>query len=245
MIVDAALERSGIRSGYRICHRGVAPAYLTASLRKPLSMTTNFSLGFYLRGVETNHAGGEQLWFALGDATSRANLIRAGVDFGAGQLRLIEGKTGGSASVPLTDLPFGFVAGTLRFSAATKQLAFTLGGTNVSLVLGGNYGALTTYGCGAAAMEGEILQPFQPASPSAAVQTFNLAPQAGRFDFVARFTGDSVIGPKLERAASVNGTYERDDQGLIESLGGGVYRFSTPMTPGVSNEFFRITFNQP
>ncbi|MGN6641536.1 MAG: sulfatase-like hydrolase/transferase, partial [Verrucomicrobiota bacterium] len=140
MIVDAALERSGIRSGYRICHRGASPAYLTASLRKPLSMTTNFSLGFYLRGVETNHAGGEQLWFALGDTTNRANLIRAGVDFGAGQLRLIEGKTGGSASVPLTDLPSGFTAGTLRFSAATKQLAFTLGGTNVSLVLGGNYG---------------------------------------------------------------------------------------------------------
>ena len=243
--VDATLERSGIRSGYRICNRTASPASLTASLRKPISMSTNFSLGFYLRAVETNHAGGEQLWFALGDTTNRASLIRAGVDFGSRQLRLIEGKTGGSASVPLETLPNGFVAGTLQFAPTGRQLTFALGGTNVSLTLGGSYGVLDTYGCGAAAMEGEVMQPFQPALPAAAVQTFNVQPSAGRFCFDARFAGDSVFGPKLERAPTANGPYQMDEQGLIESLGGGLYRITTPMTPGITNEFFRVTFNQP
>ena len=245
MIVDAALERSGITSGYRIRNQGATPAYLTASLRKPVAVSTNFSIGFYLRPAETNHAAGEQLWFTLGDSTTRANLIRAGVDFGAGQLRLIEGKTGGSAAVPLAALPTNWAAGTLNYNATTKQLALKLGGTNVSLVLGGTYGNLTTYGCGAAAMEGEVMQPFQPAIPTAAVQTFNLRPVGGQFTFTTRFTGDSVFGPKLERATAVGGPYQTDIEGLVESLGGGVYRVATPMQGGNSNGFFRITFNQP
>ena len=150
-----------------------------------------------------------------------------------------------AARPPLTVLPTNFVAGTLRFNSATKQLTFALGGTNVSLVLGGSYGTLNTYGCGAAAMEGEVMQPFQPAQPTATVQTFNLKPVAGQFNFAARFTGDSVFGPKLERATSANGPYQADDQGLVESMGGGIFRFTTPMTAGAPSEFFRVTFNQP
>jgi|GEM_PF-286916 len=245
MIVDAALERSGITSGYRIKNRGTTPAYLTASLRRPFSTATNFSLGFYLRPTETNHASGEQLWFVLGDSTTRGNLIRVGVDFGTSQLHLIEGKTSGSAFVPLAVLPTDFTAGTLDYNAGTKRLTFALGGTNVSLLLGGSYASLGTFGCGAAAMEGEIMQPFQPAYPTAEVQTFNLRPVNGQFVFTARFTGDSVFGPKLERATSVNGPFHTDDQGLIESLGGGLFRFTTPMTPGAAAEFFRVTFNWP
>ncbi len=244
MVVDGTLERSGISSGYRLRNPGVTPAYLTTTLRKPVATTTNFSLGFYLRPTETNHASGAQLWFALGDSTNRADLIRAGIDFGTGQLRLIEGKISGSASVPLATLPKNFTAGTLDFNATTKRLTFALGGTNVSLVLGGSYGTLNTCGGGVAGMEGELMQPFQPAYPSVAVQTFNLQPVAGKFNFTARYTGDSVFGPKLERSSSVNGTYQSDDQGLIESLGGGLFRFTTPMTAGASNEFFRVTFNQ-
>ena len=71
----------------------------------------------------------------------------------------------------LVTLPKDFTAGTLDFNATTKRLTFALGGTNVSLVLGGSYGTLNTYGGGAATMEGEVMQPFQPAYPVAAVQT--------------------------------------------------------------------------
>jgi hypothetical protein len=108
------------------------PAYLSASLRPPISTASDFSLGFYLRTAETNHAAGAQLWVVLGDSATRGNFIRAGVDFGAGLLRLVEGNTSLSAAVPLAVLPQNFAAGTLTYKSATKRLDFALCGTNVS-----------------------------------------------------------------------------------------------------------------
>jgi hypothetical protein len=128
---------------------------------------------------------------------------------------------------------------------AARRAAHLLGGTNTSLTLGGTYSSLNVYGCGAAGMEGEVMQPFAPASPGDGVQVFNPKPVASTFTFTARFTGDSPFGPKLERATAAAGPYQPDTGGLIESLGGGVYRITTPMEGGNSNEFFRITFNQP
>ena len=81
-------------------------------------MASDFTLGFHLRPAETNHAAGAKLWFVLGDSATRGNFLRAGVDFGAGQLRLVEGKTGLSAAVPLAALPQDFAAGTLTYQAA-------------------------------------------------------------------------------------------------------------------------------
>lgn len=62
-------------------------------------MASDFTLGFYLRPAETNHAAGAQLWFVLGDSATRGSFLRAGVDFGAGDLRLGEDKTGLGAAV--------------------------------------------------------------------------------------------------------------------------------------------------
>jgi hypothetical protein len=81
------------------------PAYLSASLRTPISTASDFTLGSYLRPAETNHAAGAELWFVLGDSATRGNFLRAGGDFGAVQLRLVEGKTGLNATVPLAVLP--------------------------------------------------------------------------------------------------------------------------------------------
>ena len=62
-------------------------------------MASDFTLGFYLRPAETNHAAGAQLWFVLGDSPTRGSFLRAGVDFGAGELGLGEDKTGLGAAV--------------------------------------------------------------------------------------------------------------------------------------------------
>ncbi len=121
MVVDANLERSGISGGYRIHNRAASAAYLSASLREGLPTASDFSLGFYLRPTETNHAAGARLWFVLGDDTTRGNLIRAGVDFGAGLLRLEEGRNGGGDSAPLTALPQDWSAGKLTFASTTPD----------------------------------------------------------------------------------------------------------------------------
>jgi hypothetical protein len=246
MVVDAGLERGAINSGYRIHNRSSVPAYLTAPLRYPFSMSTNFSIGFHLRPAETNHAAGAQLWFVLGDGTNRASHIGAGVDFGQGMLRLRDGKGGGNASVSLPALPTEFAAARLDFEAASRRLTFTLGGTNVSLIFGGNYGVLATYGCGAAAMEGEVTQPFGPAAlPAVPVHGLNLRLDGTNLSFKARFPGDPVSEPKIGRAKMVNGAYEADSSVLVEYLGGGLYRFTAATDPRETSEFFRISFNQP
>jgi hypothetical protein len=245
MQVDAGLERSGITGGYRIVNRTATPAYLTANLRDPISLSSGFSLGFYLRAAETNAAAGAQLWFVLGDSATRANLIRAGVDFATGHLLLSEGRGGTTSTAPLATLPQLSAAGVLSYSAGSRQLKFEFGGTNVTVTLPGSYGALVVSGCGAAALEGEVTQGFQPATSSDTVQTYQVQAANSKFSFTARFTGDSVFVPKLQRAATANGPYQPDEHGLMESLGGGIYQITTPMTPGVSNEFFRVIFNQP
>jgi hypothetical protein len=77
------------------------------------------------------------------------------------------------------------------------------------------------------------------------VQIFNPRPEGNTFTFTARFVGDSVFEPKLERADSTNGPFLAVPDGLIECLGGGLYRFSVPTSSGVTNEFFRVSFNRP
>ena len=245
MVVDAGLERGGITSGYRLVNRSATPAYLSASLRTALPLTTNFNLGFYLRATETNFPAGSQLWFVLGDSTTRGNFIRAGVDFASGQLRLVEGRGGASATAALPVLPTKFEAGVLKYTAATRQLVFTLGGTNVSVTLPGAYGTLGTYGGGAAAMEGEITQPFQNATLPPPIAASQIKMDGAQFGFQSRNTADAVFGPKVARSLFAAGPFAADEKALVENYGGGVYRVLTPTQTGQSAEFFRVGFNQP
>jgi arylsulfatase A-like enzyme len=245
MQVDAALERSGITGGYRIVNRTTTPAYLTATLRDPIYLSSDFSLGFYLRAAESNAAAGAGLWFVLGDSATRANLIRAGVDFATGQLFLSEGRGGASSTAPLAALPQTSEAGVLRYTAASRQLKFEYGGTNVTVTLPGNYGALAVSGCGAAAMEGEVSQGFQPATSGPAVQTYQVRAANSKFSFRARYTGDTVAGPAVNVASQLTGPFAGGEQVLIESLGGGVYQFTAPLQSAAASQFFRVNFNQP
>jgi hypothetical protein len=245
LAVDSNLERNGITSGYRVRNRTATAGYLSASLRNAVPTASDFSLGFYLRPTETNHAAGAELWFALGDTAARGDFIRAGVDFENGLLKLVEGKSGGSAAAGLPALPRDWHAGTLTFDAATRALTFALGGTNVSVVLPGTYGNLDVYGCGATAMEGEVTQPFFPATPAERAQSSNILLTPAALTFDTRFTGGTVLGPTLERAILASGPYELDRDALLENLGGGLYRITTPTNPGADAEFIRVGLNRP
>jgi arylsulfatase A-like enzyme len=245
MIVDSNLERFGVTSGYRVQNRSGSDAFLSASLREGFATGSDFALGFYLRPAETNHGSGERLWFVLGDDTTRANFIRAGVDFENGLLRLEEGRTGGTASAPLPGLPEDWTAGVLTFDSGTGKLGLSLGGTNISVVLPGSYGTLDVYGCGAAQMEGEVTRPFVLDVPPEPVNSTNLRVNASSFAFNARYTGDAVFGPTLARALLASGPYALDDEALVENLGGGLYRVTTRTQSGQQTEFFRVGFNQP
>jgi hypothetical protein len=94
-------------------------------------------------------------------------------------------------------------------------------------------------------MEGEVSQPFVPAVPVQSVQSSNIVLETAAFGLHARYTGDAAFGPQVARAILSSGPYQLDPDALLESIGGGVYRVSTPTLGGQPMEFFRVSFNRP
>jgi hypothetical protein len=115
----------------------------------------------------------------------------------------------------------------------------------VSLTFGGSYASASTYGCGVAAMEGEITQPFQAAQHLEAPRTSLIRMIGADLQFALRFTGDSVSEPQVERVTGGLGAFTEDSSALVQNLGGGCYQISTPATAGQVAEFSRASLNQP
>jgi hypothetical protein len=244
-VLDSGLERQGISGGYRLRRSATSLAWLSAPFRIPRPVNADFHYRFLARSTETSVPGSAKLAYALGDSATRANFIRAILDFGQGQLRLEDGKSGASASVAMPPPGEDFLDAALGFTAATNTLTFSFGGATVSLVLTGSYGPLSHFAVGAAAMEGEIttLVPGDGRSlaDSATVQG---QVQTDAFGMDLSFSGMPPFDPVALRSADLTGFYP-DPSVLIENLGGGLYRATAPTAPGTGREFFRFKINEP
>lgn len=244
-LLDSGLERQGISGGYRLKRSAASLAWLSAPIRAPQSLSADFHYRFMARPTEAALPGSAQLAYGLGDSDARTDLIRAVLDFGQGRLRLLDGKSGASASVAMTAVTTNFTEASLDFKTATNTLTFTSGGASVSLVLTGSYGALSHFAVGAAAMEGEITT-LVPGNGRSLADTANttsrLLPEGFKMDL--SFAGMPPFDPIAWRSADLTGFYP-DPSVLIENLGGGLYRTTAPVTAGASREFFRFHLDQP
>jgi hypothetical protein len=158
----------------------------------------------------------------------------------------VDGKSGASASAPFSPPTTGFHEAALDFVANTDTLSFTYNGATVALALTGNYGALSHFAVGAAAMEGEIttLVPTDGRSlgQSAAATATKLG--QGPLGITLTFPGMPPLDPVAQRSLDLTG-FLPDPSIFVENLGGGLYRAAIPTTPGATSEFFRFEINEP
>ncbi len=244
-LLDPGLERQAISGGYRLKKSTASLAWLSSPFRAAQPITTDFQYRFLARSTETAVSSSAQLAYGLGDSDTRANFIRAIFDFGQGQLRLTDGKSGATVSAPLPPITANFTDAGLSFKAATNTLTFTFGTASVSLTLTGSYGPLSYFAVGAAAMEGEITTLARTSSSSLAESaTARSSYSPGRFGIDLSFASMPPFDPIALRSADLTGFYP-DPSVLIENLGGGLYRASAPTTPAVQREFFRFQIDQP
>ncbi|QTN33878.1 sulfatase-like hydrolase/transferase [Akkermansiaceae bacterium] len=243
-VLDPGLERQGISGGYRLKRSASSLAWLSSIFRNPVPLTGDFHYRFLARSTESNLSGSAELACALGDSDTRANLIQAIIDYGQGQLRIVDGKSGASASVALPAPTTGFHEASLDFAAATKTLSFSCNGATVSLALTGTYSPLTHFAVGAAAMEGEIttLVPTDGSSLSESATTTDSL-EAETYKINLAFAGMPPLDPVAQRSPDLSG-FLPDPSVFVENLGGGLYRAAIPTTPGVSAEFFRFRLDQ-
>lgn len=244
--LDVGLVRTGIAGGYRLRSTANAPQFLSGPFREVQAMTTDWSFGFLVKATEQSHAPNAELVYGLGDSANRGSLIRAVVDFGNGEIRLEEGKTGASATTTLGSLPLSFQAASLQFKASTGTLTFSLPGASVALQLTGSYGGgLSHFAVGAAAMEGELtsLRPGGIDFSGASLSFFEL-----NSDFLGLVLevgpSDGPFQPAAQRSSDLI-NFQFDENILVESLGGGRYQISASVDPEEDQEFFRMRFNQP
>lgn len=244
-VLDSGLERQAISGGYRLRKTSASLAWLSSPLRTPQPITSDFHYRFLARSTETSVASAAQLAYGLGDSETRADFIRVILDFGQGQLRLQNGKSGASASVAMPAPTADFADAALDFKAATNTLTLSLGGASVSLVLTGGYGPLSHFAVGAAAMEGEITT-LVPGSGRSLAESATIRGELkpGGFGIDLSFAGMPPFDPIALRSADLTG-FHPDPSVLIENLGGGLYRASAPSAPGTAREFFRFQINQP
>lgn len=244
-IEDTGLERQPIAGGLRLKSTTSSPVWISSSLRNSLSLAADFDFAFMIRATEDgSYPANAKLLHGLGDSSTRAELIRFGIDFGNNSLMISNGKAGTSASAPLPSPPASFANATLRYRAATGSLTLSLGGTSVSLVLTGSYGNLTTHAMGVAAMEGEItiIRPVSPGTDGTEA-TSSVDPGGDPLYLSLDFASEPPFEPRLERSPDLN-AFAADPAALLESLGGGRYRSTVPAS-GLPREFFRYRLNQP
>lgn len=242
--LDAGLERTAIPGGYRLRTNSSSPVFLSGPFRETQSMTVDWDFNFFLRATEENNAGHAKLVYAIGDSSSRSNLIQAVVDFGNNEVSLMEGKTGGSQSLPLIALPEDFSLGSFSFDASTSVLSFTLGEQTLSLSLTGSYASgLSHFAVGASAMEGELtsLRPGEVGFSGSMLDFFSQS--TGLLGLSLDMSAEGPFSPTPERATNLE-DFNQDDSVLVESLGGGRYRLSIEPDLNEEREFFRMRFNQ-
>jgi arylsulfatase A-like enzyme len=245
-ILDPGLERQGISGGYRLKRSANSLAWLSSVFRTPQPLNSNFHFRFLARSTESNISSSAELAIALGDSDNRASFIQAIIDYGQGQLRIVDGKSGASASAPFSPPTTDFHEAALNFAATTDTLSFTYNGSTVALALTGNYGSLSHFAVGAAAMEGEIttLVPTDGRSlgQSAAAKATKLG--QGPLGITLTFPGMPPLDPVAQRSLDLTGFLPAPSI-FVENLGGGLYRAAIPTTPGATSEFFRFDLNQP
>ncbi len=245
-VLDPGLERQGISGGYRLKRSDSSLAWLSSVFRNPVPLSADFHYCFLARSTERNISASAKLAYGLGDSQSRSNFIQAIIDFGQSELRIVDGKSGASASTPFPPTTSEFQEGSLDFTASTNTISFTCNGATVSLALAGSYAPLTHFAIGAAAMEGEIttLVPSNGTNlgRSATTTASSLAP--GIFNVDLAFPGMPAFDPVAQCSLGLTG-FLPDPSVFVENLGGGLYRAAIPTTPGASSEFFRFQLNQP
>lgn len=244
--VDVALERTPLAGGYRLRSGGASPAWLSAPFRSAVALGGDFHFRFMARSTEAGDGPDAELACGLGDSSNRSDFIRAVIDYGSSEIRLENGRSGGSSSAAVATMPDGFSEAALDFDAATNVLTFRFAGVETTLPLDGGYADLSHYAVGVAGMEGEIttLVPTgggdlgEGSIESAGV----IAP--GWFGVDGRFPGQPPFAPVPERGDDLSG-FAVDPEALVESLGGGLYRASFPTDPGDDRQFFRFRLDQP
>ncbi|BCX48788.1 hypothetical protein HAHE_26960 [Haloferula helveola] len=238
--LDAGLERHGITGGYRLKNGGSGLAWLSSPFRTSVPLGGDFHFRFLARSSEPSVGADAELAYGLADSANRNQFIRAIVDFGQGEIRLENGRSGGSASAALAGVPTEFVEGGLEFDSSSNQLTFCFGGSNVVLALDGGYGPLSHVAVGAAGMEGEIttLTPVDGTGLGADARNVLPIPNGGLVDLAVLFGSLPPFTPLVERSGTLGG-FAEDPEALVESLGGGLFRASCVATPGADREFFR------
>ncbi len=206
-VLDPALERQAISGGLRLKTASASPLWQSSSLRDPLSLAADFDFSFMLRATENGpYPPNAGLWQGLGDSTTRSALLRFGIDFGTGQLAIVNGKAGTSSSAPLPALPTEFAHATLRYRATPGTLSLTLGSTSVSLALGGGYTAFTTHAMGCSAMEGEITTLRAVAAGADGTEaTSSIQAIGDPFVIHLDFRTEPPFEPRLERSPDLGG----------------------------------------
>jgi arylsulfatase A-like enzyme len=240
-LIDSGLEYWPISGGLRLSSPSATPLWISSTRRDALSTAADFDLAFSIRASEpAPYPSGAALWSGLGDSTNRSHFIRAGVDFAAGRLVLTEGKTGNTASAPLATLPTSPARAILRHRAATGTLSLELGGQSVTLALNGTYGSLGIHAMGSAAIEGEVstlrtIGTGDPGTGSVTSSNFGSSPLRLRLTCAS----EPPSAPVLERSPFLH-SFAPDPDALVESLGGGIYQYSTPSS-SLPREFFRFS----
>ncbi len=244
-VLDAGLERQGISGGYRLKRGASSLAWLSSIFRNPQPLNSDFHYRFLARSTESNISASAKLAYGLGDSDNRGNFIQAIIDYGQGQLRIVDGKSGATASSPFTPPTTDYQEASIDFDASSTALSFSCYGTSVSIALTGSYGALTHFAVGAAAMEGEIttLVPTdgRDLGRSAIIST-SATPSV--FNVSLAFPGMPPLDPVAERSLGLTG-FLPDPSVFVENLGGGLYRTAIPTATGASSEFFRFQLTKP
>jgi arylsulfatase A-like enzyme len=240
IVLDAGLQPYGIHGGYRLKNETSGTQYLSGPIRFANTMASDWGYSFYARSNELSEVAGAKLVYALSDSTNRANFIRLVMDYENSQISIEEGKTGGSATVSVPSLPKReFDQAKVSYTASNSTLVFSLGGVDVSLVLSGSYSDLKYYGVGASAMEGELTS----LRASSLVTQRMATSGVDDFEVQVEFANDIPFGIIAERSNDLN-TFQKDEDILIESLGGGKYRATGKRTPAAEREFFRMQLDQ-
>ncbi|MDQ8190634.1 sulfatase-like hydrolase/transferase [Roseibacillus persicicus] len=244
--LDEGLMRTGITGGYRLRSFSETAKYLSGPFRLEQSMASDWSYDFLFRATEQSHAPNAKLAYGLGSSSNRADLIRAVIDYGSGEIRLEEGLSGASAAVAWAGQSREFQKASLRFDSESGNLIFKVNGATVELPLTGSYGAgLSHFAVGAAAMEGELttLRPGEVDYSGASLEMEESASDVLGLT-LDMSSGDGPFQPAAERSIALE-DFQSDQGVLVESLGGGRYQITALLDPLKEREFFRLRFDEP
>ncbi len=244
--IDPGLERVAIDGGYRLKHRAPGLAWISATHREPISLDASFHFRFLARSSETAVSPDAKLAYALADSASRGGFIRAIIDYGAGEIRLEDGKSGASAAAAMPTWDDGFLEGGIDYQPHTRTLTFSHAGASVSLAISAGHSDLTHFAVGAAAMEGELsaLVPTDGRSIARAIRVF-VARLDEKLGLYLEAGAQPPFDPALLRSPDLDAAFQADPATLIENLGGGLYRATTNTDPDARAEFFIFSVNQP